>query len=84
MSFTVTHEFLLADTEDELMEVTVEKDGSIRLMWWEEALLRAGGGKSEMGKKMCNLPIQRADFEKIAATIEYWDDAPIRKGLSNE
>jgi hypothetical protein len=83
VSITITHEFLLADTEDERLEVTVEKDGSIRLMWWEEALLRGVGGKSEMGKTMRNLHIQRADFEQIAATVEAWDDLPIKKGLSN-
>jgi hypothetical protein len=76
MSVTITHEFLLEDTEDERLEVTVEKDGSIRLMWWEVA---------QNGNKVSRfLSIQRADFENIAATIEYWDDAPIRKGLSNE
>jgi hypothetical protein len=76
MSVTITHEFLLADTEDERMEVTVEKNGSISLMWWEVA---------QNGNKVSRfLSIQRSDFENIAATIEYWDDAPIRKGLSNE
>ena len=74
MGITITHEFTLADTEDERMEVTVEKDGSIRLMWWDDV-----GPK----KTMRNLHIQRADFEQIAATVEYWDDAPIKKGLSN-
>jgi hypothetical protein len=75
MSITLTHEFTLAETEDELLEVTVEKDGSIRLMWWDE-----GAG---VKKAMRNIRFQRADFEQIAATVEYWDDAPIKKGLSN-
>jgi hypothetical protein len=80
MSVTITHEFLLADTEDERLEVTVEKDGSIRLMWWDEV----SRGDTGIKKVSRFLHIQRADFEQIAATIEYWDDAPIRKGLSNE
>jgi hypothetical protein len=79
MTITLTHEFSLAEAEDERMEVTVEKDGSIRLMWWDEV----PKGDTGIKRVMRNLHIQRADFEQIAATVEAWDDAPIRKGLSN-
>jgi hypothetical protein len=75
MTIGIVHEFLLADTEDERLEVTVEKDGSIRLMWWDVV--------TGVKRTMRNLHIQRADFENIAATVRAWDDAPIRKGLSN-
>jgi hypothetical protein len=80
MSVTITHEFQLADIEDERLEVTVEKDGSIRLMWWEEV----PRGDTGIKKVSRFLYIQRSDFENIAATVEAWDDALIRKGLSNE
>lgn len=79
MSIIITHEFTLADTEDERMEVTVEKDGSIRLMWWEFVSMKVGVDGSGVKKVMRNLCLRRADFEQIAATVEYWDDAPIKK-----
>ena len=83
MSITITHEFTLADTEDESMEVTVEKDGSIRLMWWEFVSMTVSVDGSGVKKVMRNLCLRRADFEQIAATVEAWDDLPIKKGLSN-
>ncbi len=79
MSISLTHEFLLADTEDERLEVNVAPDGRISLMWWEDMPMGSTGIK----KQMRNLHLSRADFEQIAATVKMWDDAPIRKGLSN-
>jgi hypothetical protein len=73
MSNKLTHEFALADTEDELLEVTVEKDGSINLMFWENSY----GFK----KTMRNFHIHRADFEQIAATVKMWDDVTIEAEL---
>lgn len=82
MSIAITHDFPLADAvtnENGRMEVTVEKNGSIRLMWWEFVSVDGDYVK----KKMRILYLQRADFEQIAATVEAWDDLPIKKGLSN-
>lgn len=80
MSITLTHEFALLDIDDGSMEVTVEKDGSIHLLWW--AFVSMEGERVK--KKMCILNIQRADFEQIAATVKMWDDVTTKKGLSNE
>ena len=76
MSITLTHEFTLTDLDDELLEVTVEKDGSINLMWWDDC--------HAIKKAMRNIRFQRADFEQIAATVKMWDDVTTKKGLSNE
>jgi hypothetical protein len=83
MSITLTHEFTLAETEDELLEVTVEKNGSIRLLWWEFVSVEVGVDGDCVKKKMRILYLQRADFEQIAAMVEAWDDVTIKKGLSN-
>ena len=76
MSITLTHEFTLTDLDDELLEVTVEKDGSINLMFLDNGY----GFK----KVMRNIRLQRADFEQIAATVKMWDDVTTKKGLSHE
>lgn len=76
MSITLTHEFTLTDLDDELLEVTVEKDGSINLMFLDNSY----GFK----KVMRNFHIQRAEFEQIAATVKMWDDVTTKKGSSNE
>ena len=80
MSIALTHDFPLADAENGRMEVTVEKNGSIRLMWWEFVSVDGDYVK----KKMRILYLQRADFEQIAATVKMWDNVTIKKGLSNE
>ncbi len=77
MSIAITHDFPLADAENGRMEVTVEKNGSIRLMWWEFVSVDGDYVK----KKMRILYLQRADFEQIAAMVEAWDDVTTKKGL---
>ena len=79
MSIAITHDFPLADAENGRMEVTVEKNGSIRLLWWEFVSVDGDYVK----KKMRILYLQRADFEQIAAMVEAWDDVTTKKGLSN-
>jgi len=83
MSIAITHDFPLVDAENGRMEVTVEKNGSIRLLWWEFVSAEVGVDGDCLKKKMRILYLHRADFEQIAATVKMWDDAPIRKGLSN-
>ncbi len=77
MSIAITHDFPLADAENGRMEVTVEKNGSIRLMWWEFVSVDGDYVK----KKMRILYLQRADFEQIAATVKMWDDVTIEAEL---
>jgi hypothetical protein len=84
MSIAITHDFPLADAENGRMEVTVEKNGSIRLLWWEFVSAEVGVDGDCVKKKMRILYIHRADFEQIAATVKMWDDVTIKKGLSNE
>ena len=76
MSNTLTHEFTLLDIDDGSMEVTVEKDGTVRLTWWDDS--------SDVKTVMRRLHIHREDFEQIAATVKMWDDVTTKKGLSNE
>jgi len=87
MSIAITHDFPLADAvtnENGRMEVTVEKNGSIRLLWWEFVSAEVGVDGDCVKKKMRILYLQRADFEQIAATVKMWDNVTIKKGLSNE